>query len=267
MMKYLISLIVIFIAFIIYIRLTEMNSVFHPTKIIRYTPKDVGLTYEDIYLPIHDKLKLNGWLIKADSRTTLLYFHGNGANIGERINKLKMFHSLGLNVFIIDYRGYGKSEGIPTEIGVYKDAQIAYDYLMTRTDIDNNKIVIYGESLGGAIAVDLASKKKASALIVDSSFTNAVDMAKLLYPIIPSFLVGMKFDSFSKIAAVTSPKLFIHSPEDDVVPFKIGEKLFDAAQTPKEFWKVHGTHNDAFNDNPEQFRTGIENFLKKYNLK
>ncbi len=255
-----------FVAAVVYIRWIEMHSIFHPTRKIVQLPTDVGLEYEDVYFKTSDHVKLNGWLIKGTSNTTVLFFHGNGANISLRMGKLKMFHDLGLSTLIVDYRGYGRSEGIPSELGIYRDGQAAYEYLLTRTDVNKNKLVIYGESLGGAVAIDLASKVKVDALVVDSSFTSAVAMGKLLYPMIPEFLVGFKFDSVTKITKISVPKLFFHSQTDDLVPWSLGQELYRAAAEPKEFAEVHGSHNNSFTTDKELFYEGLRNFFKKYGL-
>jgi fermentation-respiration switch protein FrsA (DUF1100 family) len=265
-MKLLITIILLFVAAVVYIRWIEMHSIFHPSKVIIAYPSDYLLEYEDVYFKTSDNVKLNGWLIKGTSGTTVLFFHGNGANISSRMGKLRMFHELGLTTLIVDYRGYGKSEGIPSELGLYRDAQAAYDYLLNRPEINKEKIVIYGESLGGAVAINLASKVKAAALVVDSSFTSAIAMGKLLYPMIPAFLVGFKFDSIVNITTISVPKLFLHSQTDDVVPWRLGQQLYKAAGEPKEFFEIRGTHNDAFTLEKELFYEGLRNFLKKYGL-
>jgi len=189
-MKILIYLIIFIIFFIGYVRYLEKSTLFFPERTIFSKPSDIGLSYEDVYFPTEDHLQLHGWFIKSSKfslRNTLIFFHGNAGNIGDRLGKLKLFDDLGLNVLIVGYRGYGKSEGKPTEEGIYKDARAAYDYLITRDDVDPHRIMAYGASLGAAAAVDLATKRELSKLILDSSFSSAVDMAKVIYPFIPSF--------------------------------------------------------------------------------
>ena len=163
----------------------------------------------------------------------------------DRLPKIKFFYDLGLNVFIFDYRGYGRSEGKPSEQGIYLDAQGAYDYLQTRGDVKMDHIILYGASLGGAVVIDLAKERNASFLVVESSFTNARDMARIHFPFVPALFLSLKFDSIDKVRELNIPKLFIHSPEDQVVPYGVGQKLFEAAREPKEFLKTHGGHNDG----------------------
>jgi fermentation-respiration switch protein FrsA (DUF1100 family) len=172
-----------------YARYIEMRSIFFPMKAIEATPKDIGLDYEDIYFEAQDGAKLNGWLIKnPKAKATIIFFHGNAGNISHRLEKISIFNQLGLNVFIVDYRGYGRSQGHPTEMGIYKDAQASFDLLLNRQDINKDKLIAYGESIGGAVAIDLAAKRNVSCLIVDSSFTCAKDLARKFYPYLPSFL-------------------------------------------------------------------------------
>jgi len=261
-MRFLIYLFIFVALFILYVRYLERNSVFFPEKEIPMTPQDVGLTFEDVYFKAQDGIQLNGWLIKASEATeTLIFFHGNAGNISGRLGKIQLFHQIKVNVFIVDYRGYGKSEGVPSEQAMYKDAVAAYDYLAARDDIDSKHISTYGASLGGAAAIDLATKRPLAGIIIDSSFSNAADMAKTVYPFIPSFLLSIKLDSLSKIKDVKVPKLFFHSRGDQTVPFRLGRKLFDAAGEPKTFIEITGDHNDDRVEDAEKFLGGIKEFL------
>lgn len=245
----------------------EKNVMFHPSKEVRLNPKDAGLDYENIYFKTIDGVTLNAWLIKySESAPTLLFFHGNAGNNSHRLEKIVNFYQLGLNVFIVDYRGYGKSKGTPCESGAYFDAEASYDYLAGRKDIDMNKIVVYGESIGGAFAIDLATKRKIAALIVDSTFTSAKEMAKGLAPIVPSFLLCSRMDSISKIKSIAIPKLLIHSQDDEIIPYCMGQKLFSVAPNPKEFLTTTGGHNDCYYRSKDKVNNGIRDFLKENNL-
>ncbi len=228
------------------VRYLEAVAVFFPSRSMGIKPADVGLTCEDLYFKTMDQVTLNAWFFKNPrARSTLIFAHGNAGNMSDRLFKIRFFHDLGLNVLIFDYRGYGKSEGRPTENGVYLDAQAAYDHLKARGDVDMDKIILYGASIGGVVMVDLACRRPAALLVVESSITSARDMAKILYPFIPSFVLSLKFDSLAKVKTLKTPKLFIHSPDDEVVPYWVGEKLFQAAAEPKAFLKIHGGHNDG----------------------
>lgn len=263
-MKFFISLILVFVSFVIYIRRTEMTEIFFPSRNIKSTPADIGLEYEDIYFQTKDKFKINGWLVKGGSEGTVIFFHGNSGNIGSSNVKIRMFHELGVSVFLVDYRGFGRSEGAPTEMGLYRDAQAAYDYLVSRPDINMNHVIIYGESLGGAVAIDLASRNRSCGVIINGAFTNVLDMAKIRYPFIPAFLPGDQFDSLSKVASIKEPKIFIHSQDDEVVPFQLGKKLYDAAVQPKEIFPVGGRHNTNDQSAVQTIRQTFEYFLEKY---
>lgn len=268
-MQTVISLIAIIVLLAVSVRYVESKSIFYPARSIAATPADISLPFEDVFIKTQDNVTINAWLVKSSPpRGTLIFCHGNAGNIGDRLEKILLFHQMGLNILIIDYRGYGKSQGQPSEAGIYKDAVAAYDYLLTRQDIDHSRIIGYGESLGGAVAVDLGTKRNLAALIIDSSFTNAADMAKTIYPFIPSFLLGTKLDSAAKARTITIPKLFIHSRADEIVPFRLGERLYQAAAKPKEFLELPegGGHNDLPPDAQEKMARGIITFLRQHNI-
>jgi fermentation-respiration switch protein FrsA (DUF1100 family) len=164
-------------------------------------------------------------------------------------------------VFIFDYRGYGKSQGAPSESGLYLDAKAAYDYLAGERGVSKDAVILYGESIGGIVAIDLAQNKEIKALITEEAFTSVKDMSAMAYPFLPYFIFSSRFNALSKIKNVTCPKLVIHSVDDEIVPFPLGEKLFDAAPPPKKFLKLRGSHNTAFLESGQGFRDGIRYFL------
>jgi len=266
-MKILFAIIFSLFAFFLLVRYLEGTSIFYPSRNITSIPSDIGLPYEDIFVTTQDGYKIHGWYIKSpEAKATVLFFHGNAGNLSNRLEKILMFHQIPLNVFIIDYRGYGKSEGRPSEAGMYKDAEAAFDYLITREDVDSKKIIAYGASLGGVVAIDLAGKRNVACLITDSSFTKAADMGKIIYPFIPTILLKSKMDSESKVRRIDVPKLFIHAIQDEIVPLKLGQRLFDAAIEPKKFLKVEGNHNSLFFDSRAEIFDGIKEFLKGLSL-
>ena len=257
------SSVIIVILFLIYIRYIERRSIYFPSRVMETTPAAISLSFEDVNFRACDSVKLNGWFIlHKDARDTVLFCHGNAGNISHRLEKIAIFHNMGRNVFIFDYRGYGKSEGSPSEKGLYKDVEAAYRYLIDQRSISTDNIIAYGESLGGAIVIDLASKQKVKALIIEDTFSSVKDMVKIIYPFLPHFILQSKLDSVSKIRNIKVPKLIIHSVDDEIVPFNLGEKLFQAACPPKEFLKLRGGHNSAFWDSRETFLSGISSFLK-----
>jgi fermentation-respiration switch protein FrsA (DUF1100 family) len=232
------------------------------------TPEDIGLYYEDVFFDTEDGEHINAWFVPGTAGApTILFCHGNAGNIGDRLEKISALHSLGLNIFIFDYRGYGASSGRPSEKGVYSDALAAFDYLQGREDINNKKIIAYGVSLGGAVAVDLASKRPVAALILDSTFSSGADMGKIIAPFVPSIFFSVKFASIEKIKDVLVPKLFFHSLQDEMVPYELGKKLFSQAPEPKSFVTVEGLHNDVFASSRMNYLQNVDDFLKNLGVK
>ena len=232
-----------------YIKYIEKRSVFFPAKNIEFTPSSINLKFEDIYIKTQDNITINGWLIPhQDGKFLLLFCHGNAGNIADRLDKINILRNIGLSIFIFDYRGYGRSSARPSEEGLYLDAKAAYDYLLKEKNISPERIIVYGESLGAAIAINLASEAKVKAIILEGAFSSARDMAKIVYPAIPSFLFPNGLNSLEKIKKVKAPKLFLHSIEDEIVPVAQAKKLFSFAREPKYFIELRGGHNNFFLD-------------------
>ncbi|MBU4312796.1 MAG: alpha/beta hydrolase [Candidatus Omnitrophica bacterium] len=263
MVKNVIYIIVAAVFVVAYFRYFEHKSLYFPMKEIEFMPSDVGLSYEDVYFNTDDGVRLNAWLVPAeDSRFTLLFCHGNGGNISHRIDKIEILNKLGLDIFIFDYRGYGKSEGRPSEKGFYRDMEAAYNYLISEKNVSPERMILYGESLGGAVAIDLAAKKTAKALITESTFSCTKDMVRVLFPVFPTFLISSNFDSATKIKKLTIPKLIIHSKNDDIVPFEHSLKLLKLSPEPKKHVVLMGNHNSAFLDSRDTYVSGIREFLR-----
>jgi hypothetical protein len=264
MLRIVIYLIAGIVLLAIFVKYLERRNLFFPFKAIEYTPKNAGLSYEDIYFVAQDNKKINGWFIPAkDAKYTILFFHGNAGNISHRLDKIKIFHDLDLNVFIIDYRGYGKSEGTPAEAGLYLDARAAYAYLIDKRKIKPSLTILYGESLGGAIALELATKVKASAVITEETFSSMRDIAKDIYPFLPSFFVSDAFNSLSVIEKVSVPKLIIHSKDDEMISFKHAQRLYDKAKEPKVLAAINGNHNSAFLESEKEYISHIREFINE----
>ena len=248
-------------------RYLEKKNLYFPLRTIEATPGDIGLYYEDLIVTTADGVDINFWYIPADDPgATIIFCHGNGGNISHRLEKIRMLNDLGLNVLIFDYRGYGSSVGSPSEEGLYLDAGAVFGYLINVRKIPLNRLIVYGESLGAAVAIDLAGKHEFAGIIIESGFSSVKDMAKRVYPFIPGFVYKSKFDSLSGIKNVNAPKLIFHSREDEVVPLELGRKIFNAAQEPKEFVHLHGGHNDAFLVSKEIFMEKIDSFMDRYGL-
>ena len=261
-MKILFSTAAVIILLFFFIRFLEKKSLYFPLRKIESTPRDTGLDYEEVFVTTKDGIQISAWFIPSESpQATILFSHGNGGNISHRLEKMKILNDLDLDIFIFDYRGYGMSKGNPSEEGLYLDAEAVYDYLINEKKIPAGKIIGYGESLGGAVIIDLASKRELGGIIIEGSFTSIRDMAKKYFPFIPAFVYKTRFNSFEKIKSVKSPKLHFHSITDEIVPFELGKKLFDNALEPKEFVKLQGGHNDSFIISQGVFITGIDSFL------
>ena len=262
----LINILIFSVAIFAFLKYFERRGIYYPYEKIEFTPDEYNLQYEDIFFKTSDALVLNAWFIPAKNpRGTLLYCHGNAGNLSHRIEMVEIFNKLNLNVFIFDYRGYGRSEGAPSEEGLYRDAQAAYDYLLSRSDINKSAIIIYGKSIGANVAVDLASKVKAALVISESGFSSAYDMGRKLFPYLPvKWMLTIKYDAVSKIKSIAAPKLIIHSINDEIVPFRLGKKLFEAAAAQKEFYQMRGGHNEAVFMAREEYKARVDDFLSKY---
>jgi fermentation-respiration switch protein FrsA (DUF1100 family) len=262
MLKVIVYIIILIALLFGYAKFIELRGIFFPDKEIKSTPQSINLPFEDIYILTKDGLKINGWFIPSyNAKHTLLFCHGNAGNIAGRLDKIDTLHRLGVNIFIIDYRGFGRSQGRPSEKGIYLDAQAAYDYLTANRKIKPEAIILYGESLGGVAVINLASEVKILALITEGALSSGKDMAKELFPFLPAPFFSYKFDSLSKIKRANAPKLFLHSIDDEVVPFRMAQKLFSAAKEPKRLVQLNGGHNTAFLDYPAKYTFAISSFI------
>jgi len=220
----------------------EDSLLFHPYREHVGNPRDYGVDYQDLDIRTADGELLNAWWIPAPGPATVLFLHGNGGNISYWTGKAKGIHDLGANLLLVDYRGYGRSTGKPSEEGTALDAQAAYDYLLEVRGMKPESLVIWGESLGGAVAARLATERPASGLIIESAFTSTPDLAPAVVPWIPfvRHLMRSRFDTLAAVGQVTIPKLFIHGDADQLIPFEMGRQLHDAAPLPKRFFTCPG---------------------------
>jgi len=212
------------------------------------TPSRHGIAYEDVWIATADGERLHAWYVPAAAaRGTALLFHGNAGSIAQRIDWLPAFQHLRLNSLLVEYRGYGSSSGAPSEQGMYRDAEAALAYLRDARGAAARDVVVFGESLGGAVAVWLAQRTHPGALVVMSTFTSIPNLAAELYPVLPARLLArFDYDAVDGIGRVTCPVLVAHSPQDDIVPYAHGRRLFEAAPEPKQFLELSGGHNDGF---------------------
>jgi fermentation-respiration switch protein FrsA (DUF1100 family) len=246
--------------------LLQPKLLFFPFPEMVGTPADWGFAYEDVWLTTEDGVRLHGWFLPAPNRRaaphTLLFLHGNAGNISHRSASVAIFRELGLDQLIIDYRGYGQSEGRPSETGLYRDASAAWRWLTGSRGIAPADVVVFGRSLGGAVATELAARVRPGALIVESSFTDVPSMARLHHPLLARFVpLRYRFPSAANLARVQSPVLVLHSPDDGIVPFAHGRALHAAAPGPKRFVELVGGHNEGFLSSQPHYQEALAAFL------
>ncbi len=263
-----ILLLAVFIALSLHVIYLQRKQLYLPNPLIYATPESINIFYEDVNFKTPDNQNINGWFIPAkNADVTFLFCPGHSGNLSAQLARVRFFHDLGVNLMMFDYRGYGNSSGWPSEDGFYKDAQTAYDYLISRNDVNADKIVVIGESLGGAVASELCLRRKAKALVLESSIVSAVLKAKHLYPLLPvDFLLLEKFDALSKIRAIRIPKLFVHGLDDEEIAFSDAMLLYRTALSPKEFLPFRGSHNDDIFKISHAYKKALQKFLLDNNL-
>ncbi|MCS4158897.1 alpha/beta hydrolase [Salinibacter ruber] len=249
---------------------------FQPSDRLRATPDDAGMPYETVHLNTEDGETLHGWWIPvpdvsretslgASAKQTLLFFHGNAGNISGRLESVEQFRRLGLNVLIVDYRGYGQSTGTPSEAGLYRDAAACWRHLTETRGLAPQHIVVFGRSMGGGPATWIASRNRPGAVILESVFTSVPDVGAHHYPFLPvQTLATNQFDNASRVGAISAPLLSIHSRDDRIVPFELGRKVYEAAAAPKQFLEIEGGHNDGFLVSAEEYLRTIGDFLEEH---
>ncbi len=232
------------------------------------TPQSRGLAFERVTLSTDDGEQLAAWWIPAPAsapvRGTVLLFHGNAGNIAHRLDYAAMFSSMGYHTLLLDYRGYGESSGAPSEAGTYRDAAAGWSWLTTVRGIKPADIVIFGESLGGGIATWLAALENPRALILASTFTSVPDMGAEIYPWLPvRWISRIHYNNLDNLARIRAPLLIAHSPDDEIIPYAHGRRLYDAARTPKSFLDLAGGHNEGFVFARAAWRDGVRTFLDR----
>ncbi len=258
-----------------YMYQTQRQHIFFPSASLGVTPDSLGLKYEEVHIPVGkgiDRGLLYGWWIPAGRAhaPTLLFLHGNGDNIGDRgcVENAAGMHQVGYDVLMVDYRGYGRSTGgEPSEAKVYEDAEAAWHYLVTRLRRTPQQIFIYGHSLGGAIAIELATHHpEAAGLIAESTFTNMAAMGKLQYGYLPvDLLLNQYFDSLHKVTKLKIPALFIHGMKDHIIPYQMTLQLFERAPQPKYLKLIaNGDHGNDGAVGGAAYREAVTGFVRKY---
>lgn len=234
----------------------------------RASPAEIGLPFTPLGLATSDGENLDGWFVPADAKQTprglVIFFHGNAGNIAHRLDYLRMFHDLGLSTLIIDYRGYGRSSGTPSEAGSYLDADAAWRHATLTLGFPADRIVIFGESLGGGIATRLAVANRPGALVLASTFTSIPDLGAELYPLLPvRLLANIRYDNLARLPQVACPILVMHSRDDDIIPFSHGRRLFESARAPKQFLEMSGGHNEGFVFARQDWIRQLDGFLHR----
>lgn len=245
------------------LRWFERVQLYIPSRELDAHPGTFGMPYETAAFAAADGVKLHGWWIPGvASAPAILLAHGNAGNVSHRLEKAKILHGLGASVLLFDYRGYGLSEGRPTEAGLYRDAEAAHRYLRETRGVPSQDVVLYGESLGCGVAVELALRHAPRSLILESAFTSVEDMARLVFPALPvRWMVSDRFDNLAKIPRLRAPLLVLHSPDDEIVPFEMGRRLFAAAPEPKALVELKGGHNDGFLEARSAYPQALSSFL------
>ena len=245
--------------------LFQSRLIYFPDKLIAVTPQAYGLAYEDVRLRTEDGETLAAWWMPAPAaRGAVLLFHGNAGNISHRIDYAKMFHTLGYSTLLLGYRGYGASTGSPTEEGTYRDALAGWRWLTETRGLAPVDIVIFGESLGGGIATWLAVQQTPRALVLASTFTSVPDLAAQIYPFLPVRLISRyRYDNLERVSQLKLPIFIAHSPQDEIIPFAHGRRLYAAVRGPKTFLEMEGGHNEGMVFARDAWMRALAGFLAK----
>jgi hypothetical protein len=263
--KALIELLVTCVLIVLMLRWFEHSQVYHPERMLATTGAALGRPFEDALFKAGDGVILDGWFFPASTnshrrRLAILLCHGNAGNISHRLDTCVALLATGANVFVFDYRGYGRSQGRPSEEGTYRDAQAAYQWLRQK-GFSGTNIIAFGESLGGGVAAELAARELIGGLVLQSTFTSIPNMGAELFPWLPVRWLGtIRYDTRSKLPRLKVPVLVMHSPADELIGFHHGQRNFAAANEPRLFWELRGDHNSPLDD-PQHFITGVEKFL------
>ncbi len=257
------SSLIIYLLLLTFIYLNQRNLLYLPSE-NNYLDDKINFQYEEYFIEVEDNIKLKSWLIKKDLKKykTLLFFHGNAGNLFNRTYKLNRFNELDLNILIISWRSFSGNPGEPTELNLYEDARKAVKWLNEK-DVKSENIILYGESLGTGVAVEIAQSNKFNSIILESPYTSMEKAAKIYYPYLPiKLLLKDKYNSEKKIKNINIPILIMHGKKDQIIPFHMGKKLFETANLPKEFLSIDDDdHMLTFND---KLLLEIKKFIKKY---
>ena len=244
----------------------EDRFIFHPDRVTERDPGHIGLKFEDVFFETQDAVRLHGWFIPHQGASaTFVWFHGNAGSISDRLLNIKLLHDrIAINIFIFDYRGYGRSEGTVSEKGTYLDGAAAIKYLLGRDDAAARRLILFGRSLGAAVAAEMATRFDTFGLILESPFVSIREMARAIFPSLPlAWLLRTRYDTLEKVRSVKTPILVLHGDRDATVPFAQGKKVFEVASEPKKFHRIVGaSHNDTFVVGGEEYYGAFREFIE-----
>tara|TARA_B100001250_G_scaffold27270_1_gene22507 strand:+ start:318 stop:1118 length:801 start_codon:yes stop_codon:yes gene_type:complete len=257
------SIIIAYLVLLVFIYFYQRNLLYHPSE-NNYQNDKIQFSYDEIFIKVDEKIKLKSWMINKNLKKfkTLVFFHGNAGELSNRIYKLNELNKLDINILLISWRGFSGNQGFPTEENLYKDAKAVIKWLNSK-EVESNKIILYGESLGTGVVVEIGKKNIFNSIILESPFTSMENAAKIYYPYLPvKLLLKDKYNSISKIQRITTPILIMHGKKDDIVPFSMGKELFEKANDPKlSYFTSDDDHMMEFND---QMLKSIKSFIEKY---
>ena len=257
------SVLIAYLVLVIFIYFYQRNLLYHPSE-NNYQNDEIKFNYDEIFIKVDDEIKLKSWVIDKNFKKlkTLVLLHGNAGNLSNRIYKLNELNKLDINILLISWRGFSGNKGSPTEKNLYEDAEAAIRWL-NKKQVENNQIILYGESLGSGVVLEIAKKNNFNSIILESPFTSIENSAKIYYPYLPvKLLLKDRYDSINKIEKINTPILIMHGKKDDIIPFSMGEELFEKANEPKySHFTSDDVHMMEFND---QLINSIKNFIEKY---
>ena len=255
------AIILCYLLIVVFVFFYQRNLLYHPFE-NNYSTHQTNFPYEEVFIPAFSGNNLKGWFHKKDiyNKKTLVFFHGNAGDLQNRIYKLNLIKDFDINFLIVAYRGFSGNKGKPTEAGLYEDARSTLNWL-TKQNIKENKIIIYGESLGTGVSIEVAQNKKFAGIILESPFTSMVDAGKFYYPYLPvSLLLKDRYETVKKLKNISSPILVMHGKKDKIVPFHMGEQIFEKANEPK--FSYFPDNDDHMMDYNEDLLKTLSSFFK-----
>ena len=259
-----IVILLIYLSVLIYLFFFQRNLLYHPNE-NNYSGDKLKVDIEEVQIKTSDNINLLGWFHKKDLNKfkTIVYFHGNAGRLENRIHKLNHFKDMNINFLIISWRGFSGNSGNPSEQGLYKDGKSAIDWLKNM-GLEDKDIILYGESLGTGIATEIAQNKKFAGLILETPFTSMIDAAKNFYPYIPiGFLLKDRYENDKKIKNINIPLLVMHGEKDQIIPFKMGKKIYEIANQPK--YSYFTKYDDHMMEYDEKLVFALRSFMKSLN--